>query len=120
MKKFLAVLGLTLSITAHANTVETVFDKDSKVPTDLQARILNYVNTKCSAVIANYGLNEVSTSVRLDRIDQGVVDQYFTTTFSSRYYFDGMHPTTIYFTVESAVYAFQNGDNLEVLKSDCE
>lgn len=115
--KALIVAGITvLSLSSFANTTESVFKKDSQVPQDLQVRILETLKVKCANLLINYGLTEVSTNVRVDKVDQGITDVYFTTEFSSRYYFDGMHPSYADITVESVQYSYQNGDNLSVLK----
>lgn len=114
MKKIFLLLGLFLSMQAQANNSDSVFKKDSELPRNLQERVLAAVQSKCANLIMNYGLSEIATEVRIERIDQGVIDRFYTTTFFSRYLFDGTHPTTTYITVESAEYSFSNGDNLEV------
>lgn len=114
MKKILVLVGFLVALSAQANTLDSVFKKDSAIPVELQQRILDAINTRCGRLVMQYGLQEQSTNVRVERIDQGVIDYYFSTTFSSRYNFDGTHPVTTYITVESAQYSFSNGDNLEV------
>lgn len=120
MKQLFLLLTLTLSVSAHANTVESVFKKDSLLPLELQKRVLSAIEKKCQDVLTENGLAESATTVREDHIDNGIVDYYYTTTFSSRYYFADQHPTYAYFTVESAEYGFSNGDNLSVSDFKCE
>jgi hypothetical protein len=81
-----SALILVVSLSAEANTSESVF-----------------------------GLEEIKTEVREDHVDQGVVDFFYSTSLSSRYFADGMHPATTTIQVESAEYAFSNGDNLQIL-----
>lgn len=118
MKKFIALFALSLSVSALANTLETVYKKDTQLPVALQERILKVLKERCPDMIQPYGLREKTTEVRVDRVDQGVIDRYYTTTFSARWYFDGYHPSTSYIEVKSAEYSFQNGDNLSVLDID--
>lgn len=115
LKKLFVIIGIAFSISAQANTIDTVFKKDSALPQELQKRVLQYVNTNCANLVSYSGLQELATDVREVKIDQGMVDQYFTTTFASSYRFDGQHSVRTYITVESAQYAFSNGDNLAVL-----
>ena len=108
-------LTVLISTTTWSNTPETAFKRNSEVPVELKARILSALERNCSNLIAKDGLSEQETTVRIDQVDQGIRDHFYTTTFSSRYYFDGSHPITTTITVESAQYDFVNGDNLEVI-----
>lgn len=108
------------SIALFANTAESVFQNNSKVPSELQKRILSAINDKCESVLSKNGLTEVETLSKNVKYDQGMIDVLYTTIFTSRYYFDGTHPIMTTIMVESAEYAFQNGDNLEVINIDCE
>ncbi|WPU63197.1 hypothetical protein [Peredibacter starrii] len=118
MKKFIALFALSLSVSALANTIDFTFKKDSPISVELQQRLLKVLKERCPEMVQPYGLREVTTAVRIDRVDQGIIDRYYTTTFSARWYFDGYHPSTSYIEVESVEYSFQNGDNLAVLKID--
>lgn len=125
MKKLILVAILTVANVAFANNVDSVFRKESVLPDVLKEKTLEAIKLKCAKIVSDYGLQEITTSLKTETIDQGMVDVYYTTTFSSRYNFDGTHPVTTYITVESAEYAFSNGNNLEVLKvqsqsNDCE
>jgi hypothetical protein len=114
MKNLIISLCFFTALTANANTVSVVFKSDSQVPTELQKRISSEVSKKCGPTYSNYTFTEKVTQVRLDRIDQGVTDKYFTTTLTD----GGLrgHPElTVSITVESAEYSFTNGDNLEVI-----
>lgn len=116
MKQLFFVITFALSLVAQANTVETVFKKDSEIPVELQQKIIDYVTQNCKAIVELYGLSELQTEVRYDRVDQGILDTYFTTTLSARYHYDGMHPSVTRIVVESAKYDFY-GDNLRVEKA---
>lgn len=80
------------------------------LPAELNARVLAEVRKSCPA----FGLSEVRTTVCAVRVDQDS-DLYFTTELTGSWNFDGMHPVGgVKVLVESAEYAFSNGDNLEV------
>lgn len=116
MKKLIALLALVVSVYAQANTLDSVYKKDSPVPAELQKLILDSVNTRCADIISAYGLREVTTTVKVDRVDQGIVDRYFTTVLSSRYPIDGYHYGLSNIEVKTVEYSSQNGYNsLEVL-----
>lgn len=114
MKTLIIAAITAVSLSSFANTTESVFKKDSQISKQLQARILETLNARCSNLITPYRLTEEATTVRVEKVDQGITDYYYTTVFSSRYYFDGMHPSYTEITVESVEYDFQNGDNLSV------
>lgn len=120
MKTIIAAFAISvISSTAFANTVDSAFERESPIPVELRSRILQAIQSQCTDHISAYGLKETRTDVRMEKIDQGVVDYFYTTTFTSRYFFDGMHPVTTYITVESAQFSFSNGDNLEVSSVIC-
>ncbi len=123
MKAFLLSL-LLLPVAAQANTIETVFKKDSPIGSDLQRRILAEVSAKCSRGLVRNGMTEEYTKVSEVIIDQGVHDFLYTTTFRTTYYFDGMHPTFAFIEVESAEYMISNPgvDRLEIksIKADAD
>lgn len=120
MKSFILAMGFLFTVTSQANTIESAFKSDSVVPKELQVRILESVTTQCGELVTQYGLSEIITKVREDKVDQGMVDYFYETTFKSRYYPDGMHPGSTYLTVESAKYDIDNGDNLAILNVLCE
>lgn len=110
MKKQALFILLLVSSLTQANTVESTFRPDSSLPLELRENILHAIKSECGNLITAYGLREITTEVRIERVDQGVLDYYYETTFSSRYYFDRMHPTHTTITVASAKYAVTNGD----------
>lgn len=111
MKKLIVIAGLMLSIAAQAYSNNPVFKSDTVLPSELQERILNYVEARCVGVDV-MSLVELDTQVRDEYIDQGQVDAYFTTTFSVV----GNESARI--VVKSAEYSFSNGDNLEVSSAE--
>ncbi len=118
MKKMFLFFCFTLSIAAQGNTINTVFKNESQVPVELQKQILDFVNIRCGNLVSNYGLHELKTTIReYNRVDQGMVDAYFTTTLTSEYYFDKMHPSTTNITIESERYNFSSGDNFVVISA---
>lgn len=109
MKNFIVLMALTLASVAQANRIDTAFKKDTAVPQELQKRILENVASRCGDIVDAFGLSEIKTSVRVVRVDQGIIDRYYTTTFSSRYIYD-YHPRTAIITVETVEWSFQDGD----------
>lgn len=105
MKLFIASL-LLLSLTTSANTVETIYNANSELHPLLKTEIATVLSEKFSC-INSYGLKEIATEVVVDEVDQGVVDYYYTTTFSASYTYD-YHPNKAVITVRSAKYAGSN------------
>ena len=94
MKSVLIGLMLTIGLSALANTTESVYKKDSVLPTELKEQIIQFISEKCPQDISAYGLSEVQTEITFQS-DPDVESQTgYETIFTSRYYFDGMHPST--------------------------
>lgn len=110
MKKFsVLAIALTFSGLAFGNTVESVFSKNSKLPQDMKALVLAYINSTCSAGVSAYGLKEVETVVEGDS---------FTTIFETTYYADRMHPSRASMVVKSAKTVTANGTSIELSPVD--
>ncbi|ATH08647.1 hypothetical protein BIY24_12025 [Halobacteriovorax marinus] len=105
MKSLMTLLFLSC-VSVSANTVESIYSAESKLHPALKKEIAAVLleDYKC---INAYGLRELSTEVVVDRVDQGVVDYYYTTTFSATYTYD-YHPNTAKVVVKSAKYAGSN------------
>lgn len=99
--KFMLLALVFVSFAAQAVSPEQVFLRDSKLPKELQQAVLDQALT-CGDYVAHWSLSEKSTAVRVDRIDQGIVDYYYTTELTVQYYFDGTHPETHSIYIESA------------------
>lgn len=104
--KFLVTLFFLSTLTVNANTVESVYNDGSKLHRILKTEILDTLTSKFSCINA-YGLKEIETEVVVDEVDQGVVDYYYTTTFSATYTYD-YHPNNTTIVVRSAKYAGSN------------
>ena len=104
MKRWILAVAVFAAFSARANTVETVFQKDSPLPKELRELVLDAVNARCARGVSWNGLKEISTKVTPVEIEQGQVDNYYDTEFKSDYIFDGAHPTFAYITVRSAAY----------------
>ncbi|MCM2324460.1 MAG: hypothetical protein NDJ90_14475 [Oligoflexia bacterium] len=103
---FSILLVLVLvALEARANSVESVYRRDSVLPDEMKPMILAKLKEQCPDAIAPGGLSELITTVRADKIDQGLIDYYYVTTFDARYYPDGMHPNHTTITVHSAEYS---------------
>lgn len=89
------------------NAFATVFLPNTQLPKELQARV-HAMALSCGDYAHHWSLQEKQTTVRAERIDQGIVDYYYTTEFSLQYYFDGTHPISTAITVESAQYEINN------------
>lgn len=105
MRRNLAVTLTLLSIAAAA--ASPVFRADSQLPQELQTRVLAQIHEDCPKA---YELSELETTSRENRVDQGVIDVYYTTKILARWNYDGMHPDAVgeTITVESAEYAVSN------------
>lgn len=93
MKSALISLVLTIGLSAFANTTESVYNKDSILPTELKEQIIQYISKQCPQDISTYGLSEIQTVVTNESELDVEVSTEYETVFSSRYYFDGMHPS---------------------------
>lgn len=94
MKTLIATLLLSLSAFAQP-----------EMPIELQEKILKAIADRCERIT---NLQEVETVTRVDRIDQGQVDYYYTTYFTANWYFDGTHPINTTIKVESEDLAIYN------------
>ena len=99
--KFMLLALVFVSLAAQAVSPEQVFLRDTQLPQELQQRVLDQALT-CGDYVAHWSLSEKSTAVRVDRIDQGIVDTYYTTELTVMYYFDGTHPATYSIYIQSA------------------
>ena len=104
--KFLVVLFFFSTLTANANTVDSIYSADSKLDKLLKVEIAGTLVSEFSC-INPFGIKEVTTKLVIDEVDQGVVDYYYTTTFSVAYTYD-YHPNTATIVVESVKYAGSN------------
>jgi len=110
--KNLFLLGLIcvgLQQSVFANTVESVYNKDSVLPLTLQQMVIDALQVKCPQAISQYGLHEIQTELRSGEFE-GSPYAFYTTSFDSRYYFDGMHPSYTRITV----YTEDRGGKLNV------
>lgn len=114
MKTLIMSVAMLLATPTFANTIESVFKKDSTLPVRVQERVLEALKTRCGNLLINYGLKEVVTTETIVKVDQGITDRYYKTELSSRFYFDGMHPSYADITVESVLWDHQNGDDISV------
>ena len=57
MKSVLIGLMLTIGLSALANTTESVYKKDSVLPTELKEQIIQFISEKCPQDISAYGLS---------------------------------------------------------------
>ncbi len=113
MKKLFCLLLIVSSFAqAQANLV---FRTDSVVPSQLQDLIIQTVQSQCIG-IAQYSLMESKSFERIDRIDQGIIDRYYTTYINAQFYFDGQHSSTVIIEVNSLISAgFDPAGNEKVL-----
>lgn len=103
MKKLLIAL---ISLTTMANTVSSVYLENTNLSSDLKEEVILAVKEQFPCV-NNFGLKEVETTVRRDRVDQGIIDLYYTTTFKANITYD-YHPRTISIVVNSIRWAGSN------------
>ena len=105
MKSLFTLLFL-LTLSVNANTIDSIYNSGSQLNNSLKVEIADALTTKFSC-INSYGINEVSTEVVVDEVDQGIVDYYYITTFSVAYTYD-YHPNEATVVVKSVKYAGSN------------
>ncbi len=62
MKYVLSFL-LLVGVSAHANSVDTVFVQDTVLPKELQTQLLSYIKTHCGQYLEPGSLRETQTTV---------------------------------------------------------
>lgn len=115
MKFVIFSLVILSSSLGWSNSLESVFRKDTHLPVILQEKLLHRLKLEIKN-LSPFSLREINTELRVDRVDQGVIDYYYTTNFEMSVTCD-FHPTTAYLTVKSAEFSFycQNNCNIEIL-----
>lgn len=103
------------SFTSWGNSLESVFRKETHLPLILQEKILSRLQREITN-LRPFSLKEINTDLRVDRVDQGIRDLYYTTNFEMSITC-GYHPSTAYVTIESAELSFycQENCNIEIL-----
>ncbi len=104
MKKIMALVILSTSI--FANTIQSAYLQNSNLNPELQQEVIEAVRSFIPCLNA-YGLTELNTTVEIDRVDQGVIDKFYATTFRANLTYD-YHPKQVIITVRSAHYAGSN------------
>lgn len=79
MKKLISLFLVLSSASAMANG--QISWNSGKVPADVQNKVASFVSKNCA--IFGQGLKEAQVVVRRDRIDQGIVDMYYTIDFTT-------------------------------------
>ena len=97
---------ILISTMANANTIDSVYGAASTLNTRLRAEVMEAILTKFPCIDA-YGLTEVKTIVEIDQVDQGVRDEYYTTTFKANFHYD-YHPNSSVVTVKSIIWDGSN------------
>jgi hypothetical protein len=110
MKTLIIAFALSLASTAFAGVFKDSYKENTLVPESLQDEVAQTV-LKRFPCLSN--LKEIHTTERTVKIDQGMVDHFYTTVFTAFTNLD--HPNSVYVTVDSAEYAVQNGKNTDVL-----
>lgn len=110
MKTSIIAIALTLTSTAFAGTFKNSYKENTLVPVSLQDEVVQTALTRFPCLS---NLKEIHTTERTVKIDQGMVDHFYTTVFTAFTNLD--HPNSVYVTVDSAEFAIQNGKNTEVL-----
>ena len=103
MKWFFVLLILPMTAFAQLG----VFRDKTELPRELHERVYQKA-LECGDIARHWSLQEKTTLVRKDRIDQGIIDYYYTTNFNVQHYFDGTHPITKTIVVKSAQWEINN------------
>lgn len=115
MKKITLVVSvLLLTLSSQA---QIVFQNYSQLPTELQTYLQTSLTSRCLMLAQmQVQLTELKTSVRRDKVDQGVIDYYFTTTFVA-HKIHNKYPSQYQgeVIVESALFSISNGENRDIL-----
>ncbi len=84
---FTVLAAAAISMTTHARAeslnIGTFFLVDSELPSELQNQLRRELEKRCR-FDANTRFEEVRTEVREERIDQGVIDHFYTTHLIAR------------------------------------
>jgi hypothetical protein len=96
MKMILAILMLSIAMPSFATVI------GSELSARHQAVIAKAVAEKC---YLSGELTEVKTEVRVDRVDQGVIDYYYTSEFTTKQRLDQYIFDTYKVVVESAIFS---------------
>ena len=114
MKKLFITFGLIAANIAFAGA-EIEWTSDN-IPAEIRARIEQTVSSRCE--IYGNGLKEFASEVRVDRVDQGVIDYFYTVTLSTKQRIDQMIFEDVEAVqIEVAQYSFSNptaGDPIQV------
>ncbi len=100
-KTTMTFVALLLAVSAQANTTESMFQRKSALPSELQSMVLEYLQTHCSEYVIPYGLYEMGTTVETVR-DTEVRKLHYSTEINAHYYPDGMHPGLARIFVQSS------------------
>jgi hypothetical protein len=119
------ILAALFLLFAPASQAEVIFSATSALPSDFGFRdkLVAAVETNCVRETANdYPIVESKTDVNEVKVDQGVVDVLYSSTFDVYGYdADGYHPRRYQVLVESAWYAGSNPtpeDYIEIISVD--
>ena len=97
MKNLLALAITLTSLASFANTVDSVYRRNSALPAPLKTKVLSAISAKCQKAFREGTLLEQMTTMEVKIIDQGVRDKYFTSEFSLSIQFQE-HP--IYYRIQ--------------------
>ncbi len=120
MKSLFAGLFMLLSISYAATAQSVQFKPNTELPLELRAKVSVAVSRQCPNLI---NLFENVTTVRVDKVDQGVIDYFYTTTINAEVAVDQFEYVPVLVVVNSAVYAHNNptaGDNTVVEAVSCQ
>lgn len=108
MKISLSAAVLVLSgLQAQANTAVSTYVAKTVLPLSLQVQILKELKARCPEAISEFGLTEVETELKTGSFEKRGY-RFYTTTFRSHYYSDGMHPAWTRITVYSEERELEN------------
>lgn len=124
MRKYIVILIMSLSASlVFANSPASVFPEGTIVPQEVQAEIIEQLSQVCSSGVIPWGLAETGSRLLKQEISPEGNISHYAISFSSRYYFDGMHPIQQVLGVQVTLLLNQNGKfkltKLSVITGDC-
>ncbi|HRK07505.1 MAG TPA: hypothetical protein PLZ57_07020 [Pseudobdellovibrionaceae bacterium] len=102
-----AVFSAAAPARAESLNIGTFFLLDSELPTELQNQLRRELEKRCR-FDANTRFEEVRTEVRVEQIDQGVIDHFYTTHLIAREFNANGTQNFTAIVVESSWYAGSN------------
>lgn len=102
MKKLVLPITIFLcSFSAYAVS----YQESTELPSALRNKVTIAIEASCPKA---FEIVETRTHLRIESIDQGIRDEVYTTEFSAKFNFDGVHPVGARIIVRSVIASISN------------